>query len=170
MRCQAPCLGRLDLGYHLAHTHGALGGAHRSIYSSGFLGCLFLVGNLLDGRVHYSRKWWRHFFKTDDRGVGIRSYPLLETHMDQTRRDQISSMHDSQRQRAATYKPTVPEIPRKHGCAGECSIPPPPPPVSNTPHSDPFVSGPAGLPREWWLLIGSVSVVYMLVCLRNKRT
>ena len=83
--------------------------------------------------------------------------------MDQTRRDQIASMHDSQRQRAATYKPAVPEIPTKHGCAGECSLPPPPPPVSN----ETFVTGPAGLPREWWLLMGSVSVVYLVLCLRR---
>jgi hypothetical protein len=184
MRCKAPRLGRLDLRYHLAHTYRAFSGAHRSIYSSSFLGCLFLVGNLLDSRVHCSRKWWRHLFKTDDRGVGIRSQPLLETHMDQTRRDQIASMHDSQRQRAATYKPTVPEIPTKHGCAGECSMPPPPvplaarllrrdpsteggppyaPPVSN----ETFITGPADLPREWWLLMGSVSVVYLILCLRR---
>ena len=84
--------------------------------------------------------------------------------MDQTRRDQIAGMHDAQRQRAATYKPKVPEIPTKHGCAGACTTPPPPPPVSN----EPFSSGPAGLPREWWLMMGAASVVYALLCLRRR--
>ena len=87
--------------------------------------------------------------------------------MDQTRRDQIASMHDSQRQRASAYKPTVPEIPTKHGCAGVCSMPPPPPPVSNETFRD---GSSVGLPSEWWLILGSASVIYMLLCLHVRRT
>ena len=84
--------------------------------------------------------------------------------MDQSRRDQISVMHDAQRQRAATYKPTVPEIPRAHGCAGECSMPPPPPPVSNEKFTDL-----TSIPHEWWLVMGAATVVYALLCLRVRR-
>lgn len=85
--------------------------------------------------------------------------------MDQTRRNQIAAMQDTQRQRAATYKPSVPEIPMAQGCAGGCTQAPPPPPVSNTAES--FRDGSAGLPREWWIMIGSISFVYYLVCLRR---
>lgn len=55
---QTPRLGLLDLGHHLAHTHGALGGTHGGISGGGLLGCLFLVGDLLDGGVHCSKQWW----------------------------------------------------------------------------------------------------------------
>jgi hypothetical protein len=85
--------------------------------------------------------------------------------MDQSSRDRITAMHDAQRQRAATYKPNVPEVPTAHGCAGDCSTPPPPPPISN----ELFRSGPTGIPREWWLLMGSASVIYLLLCLRTRR-
>jgi len=81
--------------------------------------------------------------------------------MDQTRRDQIGSLYLQQRHRATTYKPKTPEVPTKHNCAGECTHPIPPPPVSN----ETFESGPAGLPREWWMMMGGVSVVLVLLCL-----
>lgn len=59
------------------------------------------------------------------------SFPVLPVEaqeMDQSRRDQIATAHAEQRERAATYRPRIPEIPTHNQCAGVCSHPPPPPP------------------------------------------
>ena len=85
--------------------------------------------------------------------------------MDQSRRNQIAGMHDAQRQRAAKYKPKTPDIPTKHGCAGECTTPPPPPPISNSTENFTDLTS---LPRKWWLMMGAASVVYALLCLRRR--
>jgi hypothetical protein len=88
--------------------------------------------------------------------------------MDAARRAQIGDMYTQQRQRAATYKPQIPEIPRTHGCAGPCSQPPPPPPVSNTRESFFGAADTEERMRVWWVMIGGASVVFALLCMRRR--
>jgi hypothetical protein len=89
--------------------------------------------------------------------------------MDQTRRSQIGDLHDQQRQRAAAYKPAIPEIPTAHGCAGNCSQPPPPPPVSNAPKTEAFRNTSSEKEQMWWMVLGGAAVVYALLCLPARR-
>lgn len=88
--------------------------------------------------------------------------------MDQIRRNQIGSLHDQQRHRASIYKPTIPEIPRAHGCAGNCSLPPPSPPVSNKNKLEGF-RGAAKKEQMWWMVLGGATVVFALLCLPHRR-
>ena len=83
--------------------------------------------------------------------------------MDQSRRSQIGSMHDNQRQMASTYKPSVPAIPTAHGCSGDCTIQPPPPPVSNTTEGFSNMTDVS----KWWMIVGGATAVFVLVCLHK---
>ncbi len=89
--------------------------------------------------------------------------------MDQTRRAQIGNLYAQQRQRAATYKPQTPDIPRAHGCAGECTTPPPPPPVSNTRESFLATAETEERMQKWWMILGGAALVYALLCLPVRR-
>lgn len=89
--------------------------------------------------------------------------------MDQTRRTQISALHDQQRERATTYKPQVPDIPTAHGCAGECSQPPPPPPISNSQPREGFRGNSVHTEQLWWMILGGASIAFALLCLPQRR-